>query len=161
MLLGFGNNGAFDYRRARSVWQVNGQVAFDGPARLGHGFKLSCAGRVRFGAGFVLQAESQIVCREEITFGSDCLLSWDVLVLDSDFHEITVSGAAPSAVQVPVRIGERVWIGARSTVLKGVSIADGTIVAAGSLVVSSSDERDVLLGGHPAVKLRSGVGWRR
>ena len=90
VLLGFGANGAFDFRRSRSVWQVAGEVRFDGPARLGNGFKLSVAesGRVTFGPGFVLSAESQIVCRESISFGRDCLISWDVLLLDSDFHPL-------------------------------------------------------------------------
>ena len=60
VLLGFGSVGAFDYRRSRSVWQVDGEVVFDGPARLGNGFKLSVAGTVTFGSGFVLSAESLI-----------------------------------------------------------------------------------------------------
>src|SRR5206468_2497454 len=66
VLLGFGSNGAFDFKRSRSVWQVAGDVVFEGSARLGNGFKLSVAagGRVTFGPDFVLSAETQIVCRD-------------------------------------------------------------------------------------------------
>jgi acetyltransferase-like isoleucine patch superfamily enzyme len=160
VLLGFGTVGAFDYRRSRSVWQVDGEVVFEGPARLGNGFKLSVAGRVTFGAGFVLSAESQIVCQHRISFGSGCLVSWDVLIIDSDFHAIHSSqdGAAAS-IQAPVALGERVWIGARAIVLKGVRLADDVVVAAGAVVASSEEASNVLLAGNPARVLRTGVRW--
>jgi acetyltransferase-like isoleucine patch superfamily enzyme len=160
VLLGFGNNGGFDYRRSRSVWQIAGDVVFEGPARLGTGFKLSVAGRVTFGEGFVLSAESQIICRESIAFGSGCLVSWDVLLLDSDFHPIlSTEDGSVSARIAPITIGDRVWIGARSSVLKGVEIGDDVIVAAGSIVTRSHAAGNVLLGGNPAQVLRSGVRW--
>jgi acetyltransferase-like isoleucine patch superfamily enzyme len=159
VLLGFGQNGAFDFRRERSVWQLAGEVIFDGPARLGHGFKLSSSGVVRFGQNFVLQAESQIVCRRAITFGDGCLLSWDVLVLDTDFHQISHDGRDGDR-EAPVVIGDHVWVGARSTILKGVHLADGSVVAAGAVVVRSVEEPASLIGGHPAHVLRSQIGWR-
>jgi acetyltransferase-like isoleucine patch superfamily enzyme len=162
VLLGFGSVGAFDYRRSRSVWQVDGEVVFDGPVRLGNGFKLSVAGRVRFGAGFVLSAESQIVCQEEIVFGPGCLVSWDVLIIDSDFHEIRLDDEGHGArVRAPVVFGERVWVGARASVLKGVALADGVVVAAGAVVARSETSSDVLIGGNPARILRHGVRWSR
>jgi acetyltransferase-like isoleucine patch superfamily enzyme len=161
ILLGFGEVGAFDYRRSRSVWQVAGDVSFDGSARLGNGFKLSVAdtGAVRFGPGFVLSAESQIVCRDAITFGAGCLVSWDVLVLDSDFHPVAPEGESAGAPEAPVVFGDRVWIGARSSVLKGVRLADNVIVAAGSVVSRSTGEPGVVIGGNPAEIIRRGVRW--
>ncbi len=163
VLLGFGANGAFDFRRSRSVWQVAGEVRFEGPARLGNGFKLSVAesGRVTFGPGFVLSAESQIVCRESIGFGRDCLISWDVLLLDSDFHPLLGADGAESRTQAPISLGDRVWIGARSAVLKGVSLGNDVVVAAGSVVAGSHAEDNALIGGNPAQLIRTGVLWRR
>ncbi len=161
VLLGFGANGAFDFRRSRSVWQVAGDVVFEGPARLGNGFKLSIArgGTVRFGAGFVLSAESQIVCREAVSFGRGSLVSWDVLVIDSDFHPVIADDGTQSPVQAPITLGDDVWVGARSIVLKGVSLGDGTVVAAGSVVTRPEAERAVLLAGNPARVVRTGVRW--
>ncbi len=161
VLLGFGANGAFDFRRSRSVWQVAGEVVFDGPARLGNGFKLSIArgGRVAFGADFVLSAESQIVCRDSITFGRGCLVSWDVLILDSDFHRVIDADGAGSNVQAPIVLGDRVWVGARASVLKGVTLGDDVVVAAGSIVAGSEPRSNVLLAGNPARVVRAGVRW--
>ena len=161
VLLGFGEVGAFDYKRSRSVWQVAGGVVFDGPARLGNGFKLSVAdtGVVSFGSEFVLSAESQIVSRERISFGRGCLISWDVLVLDTDYHPVTAEGEGPASAQAPVACGDRVWIGARSCVLKGVTLGDDVVVAAGSVVARSEPESKVVIAGNPARVVREGVQW--
>jgi acetyltransferase-like isoleucine patch superfamily enzyme len=161
VLLGFGEVGAFDYKRSRSVWQVAGEVVFEGPARLGNGFKLSVAdtGTVSFGSEFVLSAESQIVSRERIEFGRGCLVSWNVLVLDTDYHPLIGEDGEPGSPEAPVVLGDRVWLGARSCVLKGVRLADGTVVAAGAVVVRSEAESNVILGGNPASVVREGVEW--
>ncbi len=161
VLLGFGSVGAFDFRRARSVWQVDGEIVFDGPARLGNGFKLSASGRVTFGAGFVLSAESQIISRDAITFGRDCLVSWEVLILDTDFHLIAGADGDRPRVAAPIVIGDRVWLGARATVLKGVELASDVVVAAASVVSRSVPDDGTLVGGNPAAPMRHGVRWER
>jgi acetyltransferase-like isoleucine patch superfamily enzyme len=159
VLLGFGNNGAFDYKRSRSVWQVVGEVIFEGPARLGHGFKLSVAGRVTFGPDFVLNCESQIICRESITFGRGTEVAWDCMILDSDFHPILFEDGTTSTFQAPIVIGERVWVSTRVVVLKGVVLGDDVVVAAGTVLTRPLPESNVLVGGSPARVLRTGVSW--
>jgi acetyltransferase-like isoleucine patch superfamily enzyme len=161
VLLGFGSNGAFDFRRERSVWQLDGHVVFLGPARLGNGFKLAASGCVTFGPDFVLSAESQIICREAITFGTGCLISWEVLLLDTDFHPVEDRDGNASSLQEAIVIGDRVWIGARATVLKGVRLANDSVVAAGTVVSRSVPTDGALIGGNPAEVLRTGVRWRR
>ena len=49
----------------------------------------------------------------------------------------------------PIRIGNNVWIGAQATVLPGVTIDDGAIIAAGA-VVSRDVPANVIVGGVPA-----------
>ena len=125
------------------------------------GFKLSASGCVTFGAGFVLSAESQIICREAIRFGRDCLVSWEVLILDTDFHPLETSDGGPPRLATPITFGDRVWIGARATILKGVELADDVVVGAASVVSRSIPEDGILVGGNPAVVLRRGVRWQR
>ena len=50
----------------------------------------------------------------------------------------------------PVRIGSNVWIGARSTILAGVSIANGTVIGAGAVVTKSIEQPDTIVAGVPA-----------
>lgn len=160
VLLGFGNVGVYDYRRARSVWQVAGDVIFDGPVRLGHGFKLSVVGQVTFGAGFVAPAECRIVCRDRITFGRGIAVSWEAMIMDTDFHFLSADEAGDYPPRdAPIVVGDHVWICARALILKGVTLADGVVVAAGAIVPNSVDEPHALVGGNPARVLRKGVRW--
>jgi acetyltransferase-like isoleucine patch superfamily enzyme len=160
VLLGFGNVGVYDYRRARSVWQVVGDVIFEPPVRLGHGFKLSVAGKLTFGAGFTAPAECRISCFDQITFGRGVAVSWEALLMDNDFHFISTDGSGDfPPQQAPIVIGDHVWICARSTVLKGVQLADGVVVAAGAIVPGSVPEPNALIGGNPARVIRRGVVW--
>lgn len=161
VLLGFGNVGVYDYRRARSVWQVVGDVVFEPPVRLGHGFKLSVAGQLTFGAGFTAPAECHISCFDRIAFGRGVAVSWEVLLMDNDFHFIGTDGASEFPPrEAAIVIGDHVWICARSTVLKGVELADGVVVAAGAIVPGSVTEPNTLVGGNPARVIRRGVRWR-
>lgn len=57
-------------------------------------------------------------------------------------------------VPAPIRIGKRVWIGANATVLPGVTIGDGAIVAAGAVVTKDVPE-NVIVGGVPAKIMRT------
>jgi acetyltransferase-like isoleucine patch superfamily enzyme len=163
VLIGFGEAGMFDFRRSRSVWQVAGRVVFEGPVRLGHGFKLSVAksGTVTFGPGFTGLLESQVVCRDSVKFGDASGVSWHALIIDSDFHEMLPIEGAPGPEDAPIEIGDGCLVGARSTILKGVRLPHDTIVAAGSVVSRSVDEPNTVIGGNPAKTVRTGVaGWR-
>jgi acetyltransferase-like isoleucine patch superfamily enzyme len=163
ILIGFGELGAFDFRRSRAVWQVAGRVVFDGPVRLSNGFKLSVyrSGTVSFGSGNVGIPESQVICRDSITFGHNSGVGWDVLITDTDFHPLHPLDGEPAPPEAPVEIGDGCWIGARSTIVKGVRLPHDTVVAAGSVVASSVEEPNTVIGGNPAKTIRTGVaGWR-
>jgi UDP-3-O-[3-hydroxymyristoyl] glucosamine N-acyltransferase len=111
--------------------------------------------RIELGARSFLNYRTEIVAHDRVRVGADCLLAWDVQVVDSDSH--SVDGRPHTA---PVVIGDGVWIGCRATVLKGVTVGDGAVVAAGSVVVSDVPAR-CLVGGNPARLLREGVTWQR
>ena len=94
-----------------------------------------------------------------VTIGQRCLFGADVAVFDTDFHPHPPEGrryAAPDwpAISRPVVIGDDVFIGTRAIVQKGVTIGDGSIVAAGS-VVTKNVPRRTIVAGNPARVLRS------
>jgi hypothetical protein len=163
ILVGFGELGAFDYRRSRAVWEVAGEVVFGGPVRLGNGFKLSVAksGTVTFGEDFVGLNEAQAICVRSITFGRGVGIGWNTLITDTDFHVMLPIEGEPGPTDAPIEIGDGSWVGARSTIMKGVRLPDDTIVAAGSVVARSVDEPNTVIGGNPAKTVRTGIaGWR-
>jgi acetyltransferase-like isoleucine patch superfamily enzyme len=105
------------------------------------------------GAGSFVNHRSEIIAHARVEIGSNCLFAWDVQVMDSDSHE--VDGMPHTA---PVVIGDRVWIGCRATVLKGVTIGDGAVVAACSVVTRDVPPR-ALVAGNPARVVREEVTW--
>jgi len=159
--IGFGEVGIFDQNRSRTIWQVSGEVEFGGPANIGHGSRLSVSGRLRLGKNFKITAESSLVATKEIVIGDDVLFSWDVLVLDTDFHPVLDAAGKRLNPDIPVIIGDRVWVGCRALLLKGVSLADGVVIAAGSVVSRPVDTGNSVAGGNPAAVLKENITWQR
>lgn len=93
--------------------------------------------------------------------GADCMLASDVEVRTSDEHSI-LDAASGERINPDksVRIGEHVWFGARSVVLKGVRIGANSVIAMGS-IVSRDVGAGVVAGGVPAKEIRHGVTWDR
>lgn len=153
--LGFSNVGTCDMRCERAVWQVSGRVRLGRNITLGQGTRISVgdSGELVIGNDFCITARSSIICHKKVEIGKDVLLSWDNLVMDTDFHHIDYS-----SISGPIRIGDHVWIGCRCLVLKGASIPEGSVLAAGAMVTKELPEVNALYGGVNK-KLRSDISW--
>jgi len=93
--------------------------------------------------------------------GPDCMFAYEVEVRTSDEHSILdASSAERINPDKSVHIGAHVWFGARSVVLKGVRIGDGSVIATGS-IVSKDLGAGVVAAGIPAREIRQGVTWDR
>ena len=157
--IGFGDVGHYDRKRSRSIWQVSGTVAFGGKASIGHGSKLSVRGNLTLGADFNMTAESTIVCAHQISFGNDCLLSWDILIMDTDEHPIINQDGIRTNPDKPILVGNHVWIGCKCMLLKGTEIPNNTVVAAGTLSTSAFSGKNQIVGGNPPTILKNNVRW--
>lgn len=160
--LGYGDVGIFDKQKSRSIWEVNsGTVIFKGKAEIRHGFKVSVNnGVLEFGDNFKITAESTLVCTDaSIVFGRDNLLSWDILIMTTDFHPVFNSEGIRINEPKDIHFGNDVWIGCRTTVLKGSRVPDGCVIAAGSLLAGQFHRRNTLIGGHPARELKNDISW--
>lgn len=157
--IGFGDVGHYDRKRSRGIWQVCGTVSFGGKANIGHGSKLSVRGDLRFGAGFNMTAESTIVCAKEITFGDDCLLAWDVLVMDADEHPLYDKENKRINPDKAIVVGSHVWIGCKCVLLKGAEVPNDTVLAAGTLLKSAFAGENQVIGGNPPSILKRDVRW--
>lgn len=108
------------------------------------------------GGGGYASRNLQIECRELIEIGESVAIGPDVIIRDNDGHPVIPSAGADVA---PVRIGSKVWIGARSLILKGVTVGDGSIIAAGS-VVTKNIPANALAAGAPAQVIKTNVSWK-
>lgn len=159
--IGFGEVGIFDQHKSRSIWQVSGKVSFNGKCSIGHGSKISIAdtGFVSFGENFIITAESSIICYKNITFGSNTLISWDTLIMDTDFHHIKNFNGEIINVNKPVEIGNNVWIGCRTLILKGAIIPNNSVIAANTTVTKKYQKENTIIGGNPSEIIKEGIEW--
>lgn len=129
-------------------------------------FAVGEKGHVKIG-DFTLLVGALLTCETSIEIGSHCLISWGTGIADSDFHPVAAAqrridaeALAPfyegkparpiEAVKSrPVKIGNNVWIGMNAIILKGVTIGDNSVVAAGA-VVTKDVPPNTVVAGNPA-----------
>lgn len=94
-----------------------------------------------------------LYARNSIKIGNHCIIGGNVKILDNDFHpanpEIRRKTPVDNYDSAPIEIGENVFIGVNSLILKGVKIGDNAVVGAGS-VVANDVPSNVLVAGNPA-----------
>lgn len=97
-----------------------------------------------------------------LSIGKDCLLSDEILFRPSDGHVI-LDKTTGKLLNKPqgITIGDHVWIGQRAVFLKGASVADNSIVGASSVVTKRFDEKNIIIAGNPAKKIRENIEWKR
>ena len=86
-----------------------------------------------------------------VTLGDGCLIGHNVVFATLDH------GTAPedrgAMYPAPIRLGKNVWVGSNSTILRGVTVGDNAIIAAGS-VVTKDVAANTVVGGVPARHIR-------
>ena len=87
-----------------------------------------------------------------ITLGDGCLIGHQVVIatLNHDLDPARRGGMYPA----PVRLGKNVWVGAHATILPGVTVGDGAVIAAGA-VVTKDVPAGVVASGVPARVLKT------
>lgn len=116
---------------------------------------ISIGSDVFIGSGAILAAsESSITLGNKIMFGPN------VTIMGGD-HNISEVGEYMFDVKnklyendLPVVIKDDVWVGCNATILKGVTISQGAVIAAGALVLNDVEEY-AIYGGVPAKKIGS------
>lgn len=103
-------------------------------------------------------SQAALVAIADITIGDNVKIGGGVQVFSSDFHSLDSRVRASdedmqNRKSAPVRIGNGVFIGARSIILKGVVIGDNSIIGAGSVVTKSVPENEIWAG-NPARFIR-------
>ncbi len=83
-----------------------------------------------------------------ITIGDNVLSGANVLITDFDWHPINPikRHTSDGVKNAPIVIGNNVWLGINTVVLKGVTIGDNTVIGANSLVVSDIPANVIAVG---------------
>lgn len=134
---------------------------------LGVMFDVGPRGKVQLG-DFCLLNGARIICDSEITIGDYCLISWNVVLMDSyrmpvdplqrrgELASLPLREPRRASSEFPARpicIERNVWIGFDCCVLPGVTIGEGSIVGARSVVAEDVPPFTVVAG-NPARAIR-------
>lgn len=162
-----------DVLLGRNAWCVN----HGSPRDIQLGVRVVCRGVLRreaFGEGVIAIADDVYVgddclvsCAERVEIGPATLVAHGAQILDNDTHPLDAAerrkhwrairnGGHRADAQIPsapVTIGRDVWIGFNSTILKGVTLGDGCVIAAGS-VVTHDVAAHTVVAGNPARLVR-------
>jgi lipopolysaccharide O-acetyltransferase len=123
--------------------------------------EISSSSRIKlvFGRNVQIGDRVHIAAAEQVIFGDDCLIASNVFVSDhdhgsSDIASMLLSPSKRELVTSPVKIGNSCWIGQNVCILKGVTLGESCIVAAGA-VVSRSFPAFSVIAGVPAKLLKA------
>lgn len=97
---------------------------------------------------------TEIHAGSRVEIGKGCNIAWDVCIMDRDYHKFNGSEETIK----PVRICDNVWIGCSCIVLKGVTIGEGAVIAAGSVVTGDVPPK-ALAAGNPARVIKEDICW--
>ncbi|WP_220340233.1 acyltransferase [Seonamhaeicola aphaedonensis] len=102
---------------------------------------------------------STIVCHNKITIGNNVKIGGNSVIYDTDFHSLNYQKRQIKEMDIegtktkPVILEDNVFIGAHSTILKGVTIGENSIVGACSVVTKDIPKNEIW-GGNPAKFIR-------
>ena len=133
--------------------EIDGKCSFAFAARFAEQPTLQIGGNTGIGHG------CSFTVGKSITIGNHCRIAMNVIVFDSPGHPADpaarLADQALSADEVlPVVISDNVWVGQNALIFPGVTIGEGSIVAAGAVVMVSVPP-NVLVAGNPARQVRS------
>jgi acetyltransferase-like isoleucine patch superfamily enzyme len=143
---------------------LNGSITFE-----------SSAGRVKIGNRTYIGNGTSIISRDSISIGDDVTMAWGITIYDHNSHSFDWRKRAvvvrhfyehygtpdcfsnidwTDVRSAPIVIGDRVWIGFNAVILKGVTVGEGAIIGACS-VVSRDVAPYTVVAGNPAVLVRA------
>ncbi len=89
---------------------------------------------------FTINSNSTLISAHRMCFGSDVMISRNVVIYDSDFHTITDEKGVAINKSEKVVVGDHVWIAANVIVLKGTNIGAGSIIGANTTISGNIPE---------------------
>lgn len=132
------------------------EITMDRGAKLkiGKNFKMRDGAKIRvrkgatciIGNNTAINCNNMIACRERIEIGHDVQMSPNVQIYDHDHDYRVVGGVKAGKYRTaPVKIGNNVWIGANTVILRGSEIGDNCVIGAGCIIKGKYKEGSIIL----------------
>lgn len=118
-------------------------------------------GTIEVGYKTLFTGKAEVACTEgaAISIGEECLFSSDVDIRNGDSHSIFDENGERINKAENIIIGDNVWIGYRTIVLKGAVIRCNSVVGAGAVVTRKFNSSNIAIGGNPAKVIKEHIHW--
>ena len=130
------------------------EISFQGKVKIGKRFNMRRFSTVRcrkngtliIGNYVSLGTNNTIVCLDEIKIGDNCEFGPNVAIFDHDHDFKTRDGLQLNKYNTsPISIGDNVWIGANSIILRGTTIGNNCVIAAGSIIKGNYPDNSIVV----------------
>ena len=125
----------------------------------GCSLRITNSGVLEIGDVFSVMDESRWFISSNSKIGNNNMYSWQVNILDTDAHPILNEHGMIINKPQGISIGNNVWIGSRCTILKGVNISEGCIIASNSIVTKDLNEPRCIYVKNRVIKNK--INWNR
>lgn len=172
MNLGYARRHFFEFARGvlrgHPGVRISRGVKMTGPGRydLSRGSQISKGARIWVGPGATLSlghgakigTRNIVNVQSGLDIGERVRISWDVQILDTDFHWVRTASGKLQRPSRPITIEHDVLIGTGSLILKGVHVGPGSIIGAGSVVRRAVSPSTIVIG-NPAQEVSKVSEW--
>jgi len=119
--------------------------------------------KIIIGNSTTIHGRTKLSCIEgtQIRIGSDCMFSSDIVLATGDSHSILDDKNNRINPSMDIVIEDHVWIGQKSTILKGSHILQNSIVGAASLCTKKYPKGNSVIAGVPGRIVKENVNWDR
>ena len=131
-------------------------IEIESPCAIDRGVILLCSGehlphpKIYIGAHTYINRHSFLDATLSLRIGMHCAIGPNCYITDHDHGlNLAFSPLQQPMVSKPTKIGDRVWIGANVTILKGVIVGNDAVIGAGSVVTKDIPEKAIAVG-NPA-----------
>lgn len=147
-------------RRKKSYLDLrNGRMVFKGVCRLWNGISIRVSDDAYLEFGNQCEASSglNLVAYYKVVIGDNAKIGWDCTIIDTDFHPLyDIYSHKDLKIYAPILIGKGCWVGFKSVIMKGTSLADYTTISSSSVVKCKVKDPYKVLSGNPAIEVAEG-----
>ena len=149
-------------RKIPTIFYIEGELHIKAGFYFGSGggMEIERGATLTFDRNFNATAKCTIICRNNISFGQDVLVSWDTLIMDSDQHTIfNINSIEDRNYDGSIQIGNHIWISSKVTILKNTIVGSGCVIGSETLVHGNFNRENMLIAGNPARICKEKIRW--
>lgn len=154
-----GENSRLKYTQITIMGDNNHIIAEDG-SKLDGPCKITLEGNstLYIGCNSGIRGVTFVAKDADIKVGRNCMFSYDVTVRNNDSHKVLDQDGNVTNMAQDIVIGDHVWLCERSTILKGVTIGNDSVIAYGAIVTKDCPPNSIMAG-NPARVVKQDINW--